>query len=403
MAALDLQDAQVFKERCEDSPGILLLAQGDWWQPTPERVALLEREQYYVLTAANGRTDIPFWLPHPRCIGSLFGHAETVAHGRRAHPDKVVERYECVGGRFLRNLTQDVPMAVHYAGLPFTAPAPRELKTLDVVSSFSPVALKRGPLLMETLVRSGVSAYVFAHFLGADAKMFEEFRALVERLGHRLEFFHLPFDPYALIRIDGRIVVDCRPIGANSSVVGNYLARARVLLHTSTTEGFSNAVMEALHSDVPVLLCEDILGPLQSLSQELPQCIRRSAPTVQALSGHLKQMLAEPPPPGAVKAAFDAVLDPFEMNRRVVRGAQAWFERHGLPWKGHCLGLFGSQSKLDLRDVTPEQSYRGRATIYGNPELARQYVGFHANTALNLGRRDLVAPLAAELRVLTGY
>ena len=46
------QDGQIFKERCEDSPGIIMFCQGDWWHPTPERVAMLERENYYVLTSA---------------------------------------------------------------------------------------------------------------------------------------------------------------------------------------------------------------------------------------------------------------------------------------------------------------------------------------------------------------
>ena len=52
-----LQDAQIFKERCEDSPGIVLLCQGDW-RPTAERVHLFEAQNYYVLTAANGYQDI---------------------------------------------------------------------------------------------------------------------------------------------------------------------------------------------------------------------------------------------------------------------------------------------------------------------------------------------------------
>jgi hypothetical protein len=401
MQASTFQDGQVFKERCEDSPGILMFCQGDWWHPTPERVALLERENYLVLTAANGRTDIPFWLPHPRCIGSLFGHGATVEEGRRNFPDKVVERFEGVSGRFLRSVSQDLPLSLHYAGVPYTAVAPRELKTVDVVSSFAPVALKRGSLLMETLVHSGASAYLFAHYLGADPALFAEFAGLVARLGKTMEFFHLPFDPYALIRIDGRIVVDCRPIGANNSIVSNYLARARLYVHTSTTEGFSNAIMEALHNDVPVLICEDILGPLQSLSRELPQCITRSPADVASLSRHVQQLIASPPPAGAVKAAFDEVLNPFEVNRRVVRGAQAWFERNGLPWKGHCLGILGGiQSKLDLADISAEQAHRGRAPIYNSSEAVRQYVGFHANIALRQGRNDLVRPLVAELKLL---
>ncbi|HET8694035.1 MAG TPA: hypothetical protein VFM33_05155 [Aquabacterium sp.] len=396
-----LQDGQIFKEPCEDSPGIIMFCQGDWWHPTPERVALLERTNYYVLTAANGRQDIPFWLSHPRCVGGLFGHKETVEQGRKAFPDKVVERFEGVGGRFLRNISQDLPASLHYAGVEMTAVPSREMKTVDVISSFSPAPLKRGNLLMELLVKSGVSAYIFAHYMGGDQKMFADFVALIERLGKSIEFFHLPFDPYALMRIDGRIVVDCRPIGANSSIVANYLARARVYVHTSTTEGFSNAIMEALHNDVPVLLCEDILGPLQTLSAELPQCIRRSAPQVAELDKHLKDLLANPPQVGSIKSAFNAVLNPFEVNRRVVRGAQAWFERQGLPWKGHCLGIFGgSQSKLDLASMSAEQAYRGRAPIYNNPEMARQYVGFHANKALEKGQPALLQALAAELKAL---
>lgn len=395
------QDGQIFKERCEDSPGIIMFCQGDWWHPTPERVAMLERENYYVLTAANGRADIPFWLGHPRCIGSLFGHWSSVEEGRRAHPDKVVERFEGVSARFLRSVSQDLPLSLHYAGVPYPNVAPHDVKTVDVVSSFSPVPLKRGNLLMETLIRSGASAYIFAHYLGADTGLFNEFSTMVERLGHKIEFFHLPFDPYALIRIDGRIVVDCRPIGANNSIVSNYLARARVYLHTSTTEGFSNAIMEALHNDVPVLLCEDIMGPLQTLSQELPHCITRSAPDVDSLSGHLRTLIAQPRAAGAIKAEFDALLNPFEVNRRVVQGAQAWFAKNGLPWKGHCLGILGGiQSKLDLSDVSAEQAYRGRAPIYNNPESVRQYVGFHANVAITQGRKDLLAALVAELKVL---
>lgn len=401
MTLSTLQDGQIFKEPCEDSPGIVMFCQGDWWHPTPERVALLERTNYYVLTAANGRQDIPFWLSHPRCIGGLFGHKETVDQGRKAFPDKVVERFEGVGGRFLRNISQDLPASLNYAGVEMTAVPSREMKTFDVISSFSPAPLKRGNLLMELLVKSGVSAYIFAHYMGGDQKMFADFVALIERLGKSIEFFHLPFDPYALMRIDGRIVVDCRPIGANSSVVANYLARARLYVHTSTTEGFSNAIMEALHNDVPVLLCEDILGPLQTLSAELPQCIRRSAPLVDELSLHLKDLLANPPAVGAIKSAFNAVVNPFEVNRRVVRGAQAWFAKQGLSWKGHCLGIFGgSQSKLDLSYVSAEQAYRGRAPIYNNPEMAREYVGFHANKALEKGQSPLLQALVGELKVL---
>jgi hypothetical protein len=398
------QDGQIFKERCEDSPGIVMFCQGDWWHPTPERVALLEKENYYVLTAANGRTDIPFWLGHPRCIGSLFGHQSSVAAGRQAHPDKVVERFEGVSARFLRSVSQDLPFSLHYAGAAYTDVAAKELKTVDVVSSFSPVPLKRGNLLMETLIKSGLSAYIFAHYLGADEKLFLDFSAMVERMGHRLEYFHLPFDPYALIRIDGRIVIDCRPIGANNSIVSNYLARAKVYLHTSTTEGFSNAIMEALHNDVPVVICNDILGPLQSLADELPRCIVRSAPNVDDLGKAIRELIDHPMETGQVKASFDAVLNPFEINRRVVRAAQVWFERNGLPWKGHCLGILGGiQSKLDLSQASAEQSYRGAKPIYGSPEMTRNYVGFHANVALTHGRQDLVKVLAAELRLLKNF
>ena len=395
------QDAQVFKERCEDSPGILLLCQGDWWLPTPERLALLERENYYVMTAANGRSDIVHWLPEARCIGGMFGHPETVEAARAQFPDKVVERFEGVGGRFLRNITQELPNAMHYAGFHCNSVAPRDLATVDVVSAFSPVALKRGPLLLQVLIESGASAYLFAHFFGGNVDMLESLKALVAAFGKTIEYFHYPFDPYALMRIDGRIVIDCRPIGANSAIVASYLARARVLLHTSTTEGMSNSIMEALANDVRVLVCDDILGPVGGLARALPECIAMAPPEPSALRARLADMLATPPVPGAVKAAFLRAVDPFEVNRRVVRGAQKWFERRGLAWKGHCLGIFGgTQTKLALAAVTAEQSYRGAQPIYPDPEAARNYVAFHANVALAQGRNDLLAALVSELRIL---
>lgn len=397
------QDSQVFKERCENSPGILIFCQGDWWHPTPERVRLLEQENYLVLTAANGRTDIPFWLPNDRCIGGMFGHIDTVNEARQNFPGKVIECFEGVNGRFLRNITQDIPNSLHYSGVSYTATMPRELKTVDVVSLFSPVPLKRGNLLMETLITSGVSAYVFAHYLGGEPALFNEFAGMVERMGKRIEYFHYPFDPYALIQIDNRIIIDCRPIGANSSIVANYLSRARLYVHTSTTEGFSNAIMEALNNDVPVLICDDILGPLQSLSRKIPECISVSPPNVPSLTTKIRELIAFPPPQGAIKSAFSKELSPFEINRRVVRGAQDWFERHSLPWKGHCLGIFGGiQTRLDLSKVSAEESYRGAFPIYNNQETVRQYVGFHANIALGLGKNDLAAPLINELKMLSG-
>lgn len=401
MSSASFQDGQIFKERCEESPGILIFCQGDWWHPTPERVALLERANYLVMTAANGRADIPFWLPHPRCIGCLFGDTSTANEARHLYPGKIIENFEGVSARFLRNISQEMPFSLHYAGVPFTATAPKDHKTVDVVSSFSPVALKRGHLLMETLINSGVSAYVFAHTLGSDQSELAKFLEHAKRSQCRVEFFHLPFDPYALIRIDDRIVIDCRPIGANSPIVSSYLARARLYLHTSTTEGFSNAIMEALHNDVPVLLCEDILGPLQNMSYDLPECFTRAQATPENLGQKIKQIIAQPPERGQVKAAFDRRMNPFELNRRIVLATQAWFARQGLPWKGHCLGIFGGvQSKLDLADVTAEQSYRGSFPIYSSPEMARQFIGFHANIALQKGRKDLLIPLIAELESL---
>lgn len=397
-----LQDGQIFKERCEDSPGIVMFCQGDWWHPTAERVAMLERENYYVITAANGRTDIPFWLPHERCIGAMFGHHDTVEQARASYPDKVVERFEGVNGRFARNIMQDLPNSLHYAGEPYTACNERELKTVDVVSSFAPVALKRGSLLLEVLLRGGVSAYVFAHYFGNDAASFGEFSQLVQRLGYRIDFFHYPFDPYALIRIDNRIVIDCRPVGANSALVANYLARARLYVHTSTTEGFSNAIMEALNNDVPVLICEDILGPLQALRQEIPACIHAAPADATSLIAAMKSLLAAPPARGAIRSQFSALLNPYELNRRMVRGAQRWFASRGLPWKGHCLGILGGiQTRLDLSRVTAEESYRGDTPIYTNREAARQYVAFHANVALKLGRNDLAVPLVNELKLIS--
>ena len=69
---------------------MVAFCQGNGWYPTPERVALLERENDCVLTAENGRKDIPFWLRPRRCVGSLFGPRANLEEERRAQPDKVV-------------------------------------------------------------------------------------------------------------------------------------------------------------------------------------------------------------------------------------------------------------------------------------------------------------------------
>jgi Glycosyl transferases group 1 len=395
-----VQDAQVFKERCEDSPGVLVLCQGDWL-PTPERVRLFEETGYYVMTAANGYRDILDWLPQARCIGGMFAHPDSVSEARRSFPDKVIERFEGVGERFLRTLTQELPYGLHNAGLPFDTTTPATLKTVDVVSVFSPVALKRGQLLIDALLAAGATAYLFAQSLGSDSALLQSFLDSVSRAGRRIDFFHYPFDPYGLIRLDGRIVIDGRPIGANNCIVPSYLARARLYVHTSTTEGLSNSVMEALLSDVPVVLCDDIRGPLQELSQELAVCFRRAPPDAAALAGTIRALLAAPSHDGRVRAAFRAAIDPFEVNRRVVRGVQAWFARHDLPGKGHCLGLMGGvQSRLDVRDPDGEAAYRGQRHIYPDPAGAARCAAFQRRIADATGTRDHAATLLEELRLM---
>lgn len=402
MASASMQDAQIFKERCEDSPGIVVLCQGDW-RPTAERIRLFEEQNYYVLTAANGYQDIVDWLPQPRCIGAMFAHPATVAEARQHYPDKVIERFEGVGARFLRTLTQELPYGLHNAGLPFTGTAPAELKTVDVVSVFSPVALKRGQLLIESLLAANVTAYLFAQSLGSNPQLLESFFEVVRQAGKSIEYFHYPFDPYALMRIDGRIVIDGRPIGANNSVVSAYLARARLLVHTSTTEGISNSVMEALLNDVPVLLCEDIRGPLQDLSLQLPDCISRSAPEANVLVEHIQRLLHAPRAHGSIREGFSQVINPFEINRKMVRGTQEWFARNGLPWRGHCLGLLGGvQSKIDLAATTAEESYRGYRHIYPSPTEAMQCAAFQVQVAEALGATQHAASLRAEMQYIEG-
>lgn len=403
MTSNALQDAQIFKERCEDSPGILVLCQGDW-RPTEERLRLFEEQNYYVMTAANGYQDIVDWLPQPRCIGAMFAHPETVEQARQHFPDKVIERFEGVGARFLRSLTQELPYSLHNAGLPFTGTVPASLKTLDIVSVFSPVALKRGHLLIDALLATNATAYIFAQSMGSSPQLLGSFFEAVSKLGKRIDYFHYPFDPYALIRIDGRIVIDGRPIGANNSIVSAYLARSRLFVHTSTTEGISNSIMEALLNDVPVLLCDDIRGPLQMLSQQLPHCITRSAPDAMALASHIQILLAASRPHGAIRAAFRKEIDPFEINRRVVRSTQEWFARNGLPWKGHCLGLLGGvQSKINLADVGAEESYRGGLHIYPNLAEAAQCTAFQWRIADDLGRTDHATCLLAELQCMNDF
>ena len=403
MTGNTIQDGQIFKERCADSPGILVLCQGDW-RPTPERVRLFEERNYYILTAANGFQDIVDWLPQPRCIGAMFAHPETVAQARVLYPDKVIERFEGVGSRFLRSLTQELPYNLHNAGVPFVATVPAALKTLDIVSVFSPVMLKRGHLLMEALLEAKVTAYLFAQSLGSNPQLLASFLDVVKRSGKKIDYFHYPFDPYALMRIDGRLVIDCRPIGANNSIVSAYLARARLFVHTSTTEGISNSVMEALLNDVPVLLCEDIRGPLQNLSQQLPQCFTRSAPDARALAAHIQSLLSSSRPHGSVRSSFLGVINPFEINRSVILGAQDWFARNGLPWKGHCLGLFsGVQSKIDLAGISAEESYRGGRHIYPNATETAQCIAFQLQIASAMEKTDHAAALTAEQQYMNDF
>lgn len=400
MPSHTIQDAQIFKERCEDSPGIVVLCQGDW-QPTTERVRMFEEQNYFVLTAANGFQDIVDWLPQPRCIGAMFAHPATVRQARQQYPDKVIERFEGVGARFLRTLSQELPFGLHNAGLAFTGTAPSTMKTVDVVSAFSPVALKRGQLLLESLLASTATAYLFAQSMGGKPELLEAFFDIVRRAGKSIEYFHYPFDPYALMRIDGRIVIDGRPIGANNSVVSAYLARARLLVHTSTTEGISNSVMEALLNDVPVLLCEDIRGPLQDLSLQLPDCITRCVAQADALVKSIAFLLSTPRAHGSVRESFSKVINPYEINRQVVRGTQQWFARNGLPWKGHCLGLLGGvQSKLDLACVTAEESYRGKLHIYPSAAESLQNVAFQIQIAEAIGAQTHAASLRAEMQFI---
>jgi hypothetical protein len=395
-----VQDAQIFKERCEDSPGIVVLCQGDW-RPTPERVRMFEEQNYYVLTAANGFQDSVDWLAQARCMGAMFAHPATVSLARQQYPDKVIERFEGVGARFLRTLSQELPFGLHNAGYPFTGTVPSALKTVDVVSAFSPVALKRGALLLESLLASDATAYLFAQSMGGKPELLDALFEIVRQAGKSIEYFHYPFDPYALMRIDGRIVIDGRPIGANNSLVSAYLARARLLVHTSTTEGISNSVMEALLNDVPVLLCEDIRGPLQNLSLELSDCITRCAPNTQALVKNIHQLLASPRVHGSVRASFSKVINPFEINRHIVRGTQQWFARNGLPWKGHCLGLLGGvQSKIDLANVSAEESYRGHLHIYPSAAESLQNAAFQLQIAEAIGAQSHAASLRAEMQYI---
>ncbi len=396
-----IQDSQIFKERHENSPGIVIFNQGDWWHPTPDRLQLLNDQNYYVLTAANGSIDIPFWITQERCIGGMFGHRETVEAAKSQYPEKIFERFEGVGSRFLRSITQDIPYALWYSGIPWCDPTPRNIKTVDVVASFSPVALKRGDLLIASLIQANVSAYVFAHSFGSDQISINNLLTLVKALGGEVEYFQYPFDPYALIKINNHIIIDCRPMGANNSIVSNYLSRAKLFIHTSTTEGFSNAVMEALSNDVPILICDDIQGPLQTLSVELPQCFTRAQPNVSSLIKNIRDILSSQPPTGSVRNAFKALLDPFEINRRMVLGAQTWFEKKGLQWKGHCLGIFGGvQSKLDLANTNAEESYRGFLHIYPNLVNTANYINFQISVSEKLGAKNNAEILKREALIV---
>jgi len=397
------QDAQIFKERCEDSPGILLLCQGDW-RPTPERVLRIGTLDYRVITAANGFQDIVDWLPFDCCMGAIFAQPATVEWAKAKFPKKVIERFEGVGARFLRTLTQELPYGLHNAGAPFDTVTPQALKTVDVVSVFSPVPLKRGDLLIDALLASGASAYLFAQSLGSNPDLLAAFLESVQRGGHALEYLYYPFDPYAVLRIAGRIVIDGRPIGANNSLVSSYLARSRLYVHTSTTEGLSNSVMEALMSDVPVLLCEDIRGPLHDLSRQLPGCFSRSRADAASLAAHIKSEIQGRGTAGNVRKQFLSHINPFDINRKVVRQAQQWFADQGLPWKGHCLGLLGGvQSHIDLNEVSATIAYKGGRHIYPSASQALACLDYQLGVADQVGNQTAIRSLEAERAWISAF
>jgi glycosyltransferase involved in cell wall biosynthesis len=394
------QDCQVVKERCEDSPGILVLWHGNV-NPTPERLAALERCNYLVISVIGGRSDRKAWLRESVCIGALLLTEDAVNWAETYYPDKVVLHSDAMSLNMLRTMTQEPANILPIAGYSSTSAqsATASLKTIDIVSCWISVPIKRTELLIESAIRGNLSAYVISHIFGADDEVMHRLNRVLDKYHATLEPFYLPFEPYAIHKIGERIVIDGRPFGIGNGILPSILDKARVYVHASETEsGFSNAIVEALMRNVPVLVCADVKGPLLELAEHVRPAITICEPTPGAIADGVKRIITDYHKYHNVREKFGSYFDPFETNRRFVKRCQELFRTRGIPWKGHCQGLMGGAfARFNVAEDIPglEQS-SGQQRIFPNPALGLRYLNYQISLARKANNRFALGVLETE-------
>jgi len=391
------QDCQIVKERCEDSPGILLLCHGDT-KPTPERLAALEKYNYFVISASGGSGDRVDWLPHLRCIGALLHTKNRVSWARKNYPEKIIERSDLITLRTLSTMTQEPANILRSAYYSHTLPSFPSLKTIDIASCWLSVPSKRTELVVESALLGNLSAYIMSHNFGADNDAISRVNRVIADYNAKVETVYLPFEPYAMHKIGEKILIDSRPIGINNGVWPSILDKAHVYLHTSEFEGIPNSIVEALMRNVPVVVCADVKGPLIELAEDIRPAITVSEPTPRAIVETIRKIVANYRDYANVREKFQSQLDPFEINRRIVKRCQELFRSKGIPWKGHCQGLMGGMSARfniaeDIRGI--EQSV-GQQPIFPNPRLDSRYLDHQMDLARKANNSSALKVLENE-------
>jgi len=395
------QDCQLIKERYEDSPGILLLAHGSK-DPTPERRQALRKYNYLVVSASCSYQDDIYWLEYPECIGAILHDQRTVEWAQARYPDKIIERFEAASLLLLRTTTQFAATLYPLFSPPSEVAVPGQLKTIDIVGCWASNPIKRTELLVEAALEGDFSAYIISGGLGADKTALQALQRAAQRRGFSLEPFYLPFEPYALHKIGSKIFIDGRILGINNGLVSSTLDKARVYVHTSTTEGIANSIVEALLRNVPVVVCSDLRGPLVSLAAQMPAAITVCEPEPAAIARTVRDILRNYERYSNVRGIFRRHLDPFAVDARLVRRCQQKFHRMSLPWKGRCHGLLGAvPAKFNIAaEIDPWQQISGQRCIYPDLDCIVSYLEHQIDLAYKAGNRFAVRRLETEYQMV---
>jgi hypothetical protein len=392
-------DCQVIKERCEDSPGIVLLCHGNV-DPTPERLTALKRCNYLVISASGGSVDRAGWLRETVCIGALLHSEDTLRWAETYYPDKIILHSDAMSLKMLRTITQDPANILPIAGYSSTSAqsATASMKTIDIVSCWVSAWYKRTELVVESAIRGNLSAYVISHEFGADDQVVDRLNRVIDKYHLTLEPLYFPFEPYAIHKIGERIFIDGRPFGIGNGILPSILDKARVYVHTSETEGIPSTIVEALMRNVPVVACADVKGPLLELAEHVRPAITICDATAEAIADGVKRIITDYHKYHNVREKFGSYFDPFETNRRFVKRCQELFRTRGIPWKGHCQGLMGGTSaRFNVaEDISGLEQSTGRQPIFPNPAIGLRYLNHQISLARKANNRFALEVLETE-------